>query len=394
MFHRQNRERLFDVINGALVVLTAYDAVQQSGDMQAAFLQEASFWWLTGINEPGWKLILDGTRRHSTLVRPERSEVDVIFNGESDDEKVKELSCVDDIVDGKEFEKLLRQLHRHHAVVQTHEDKAAYGFVLNPAQHALRAVLERHFDSVSDCGRILHALRAIKQPEEIARMRRAIQLTVHAFEDVRVQLDTLKTEYGVEAEFTYRFRQANAQHAYEPIVASGINACTLHYVENSGACRAREMVLIDIGARVDGYCADITRTYCLNPTKRQREVHAAVEAAQRQIIECIRPGISIADYIRRSDEVMKQALHDIGLLDDMNDIDTYRKYFPHAVSHGLGVDTHDSLGAPRYLEPGMVLTVEPGIYIPEERIGVRIEDDILVTEDGYENLSSGLSTAL
>jgi Xaa-Pro aminopeptidase len=101
-----------------------------------------------------------------------------------------------------------------------------------------------------------------------------------------------------------------------------------------------------------------------------------------------------SDYIRQSDAIMKEALHGLGLLDDMSDEKTFRTYFPHAMSHGLGVDTHDSLGAPRYFEPGMVITVEPGIYIPEERIGVRIEDDILVTADGRKNLSAKLPTEL
>ena len=154
------------------------------------------------------------------------------------------------------------------------------------------------------------------------------------------------------------------------------------------------MVLIDIGARVGGYSADVTRTYCLNPTKRQKAVHAALEKAHQAIITLIAPGLPIAEYIDSVDEIMKQALYELGLLDDMSDQEAYRKYFPHAISHGLGIDTHDSLGRPRYLETGMVLTVEPGIYIPEEGIGVRIEDDILVTATGYENLTAALPTSL
>lgn len=394
MFHADNRERFFEASEGALVVLTAYDAMQQSGDMQAPFVQESSFWWLTGIEEPGWKVILDGTRRHVTLVRPVRSDVDIIFNGQGDDDRMSAISGISDIITEKDFEKQLRHLHRHHAVVQTLQDKNSYDFVANPAQHNLQTVLRRHFDSVGDCGNVLRSLRAIKQPAEIARMRHAIAMTAKAFSEVRANLAHFKTEYQVEAEFTYRFRKQNAQHAYEPIVASGGHACTLHYIENAGEYRAREMVLIDIGARIEGYCADITRTYCVNPTKRQREVHASVERAQQQIIAMIEPGLLIADYLRNTDMIMKRALSDIGLLNDTADTETYRTYFPHAISHGLGVDTHDSLGAPRYFQPGMVLTVEPGIYIPEEGIGVRIEDDILVTKDGHENLSAQLPTAL
>lgn len=112
------------------------------------------------------------------------------------------------------------------------------------------------------------------------------------------------------------------------------------------------------------------------------------------IIALIGPGVPVLEYIEKVNVIMKQSLHDLGLLDDLSDEETYRTYFPHAISHGLGIDTHDSLGRPRYFEPGMVVTVEPGIYIPQEGIGVRIEDDILVTNSGYENLSAQLSTSL
>lgn len=395
MIHSTNRERFFGTIGGDLVVLTAYDSVQQSGDMAAQFLQEASFWWLTGINEPGWKLILDGVRRHATLVRPERSEIDVIFNGESDDVAVKETSGIDEIISAKEFEPTLRHLRRKHVAVKTIQEKnTSYEFALNPAQHNLWTVLSRIFESVTDCAPVLHRLRAIKQPEEIERMKHAIRITTDAFREVREMMLSLKTEYAVEAEFTYRFRKANATHAYEPIVAAGANACTLHYVDNQAKVFTKQLVLIDIGARIDGYCADITRTYCVNPTKRQREVHAAVEAAQREVVQLIEPGLPALTYVRECDRIMKTALQSLGLLDDFDDDETYRRYFPHATGHGLGVDVHDSLGAPRYLEVGMVMTVEPGIYIPEEGIGVRIEDDILVTVDGRENLSRTLPTSL
>lgn len=394
MFHEQNRKRLYERANGQLIVLAGYDAMQQSGDMAAPFLQESSFWWVTGIERPGWKVILDTARRHSILVRPKRSDVDIIFNGESDDAEIAAISGINDIIPEKDFESRLRQLHRKHVVVQTLNPKQSHEFVLNPAGQSLHNTLKRLFDSVQHSDPLFNELKAIKQPEELARMREAIRLTCDAFAEVRRNLGNLKTEAEVEAEFVYRFHRAGAKHAYEPIVASGANACTLHYLANKDKLRSRDMVLIDIGARVGGYSADITRTYCLNPTKRQKAVHAAVEKAEQDIIALIAPGLPIAEYIEAVDAIMKQALQELGLVDDLNDNETYRNYFPHAISHGLGIDTHDSLGRPRYFEPGMVLTVEPGIYIPEEGIGVRIEDDILVTTTGHENLSARLPTSL
>lgn len=395
MLHANNRSRLFDVLEGGLVVLAAYQEMQQSGDMTAPFLQESSFWWATGIEEPGWRVILDGTRRRATLVRPHRSQLDIVFYGESSDDAIRAMSGIDTIIDAQDFEHELRQLRRQHVMVQTVDNKhTGEGVVSNPAQAELREVLERIFHSVQDCGSAFAALKAIKQPEEITRMRQAIAVTTQAFEHVIGTLKSYKSENEIEAEFTYRFRRANATHAYAPIVAGGKNACTLHYGANSEKVGSREMILIDIGARYMGYSADITRTYCRNPTKRQRAVHAAVERAQQAIIALIEPGLLIQDYITKSDDIMRGALRELGLVKDDSDTEAFRRYFPHAISHGLGIDTHDSLGAPRYFEPGMVLTVEPGIYIPEEGIGVRIEDDILVTTTGHENLSQGLSTAI
>lgn len=394
MFYSANRDRLYAKAKGELIVVTAYDSVQQSGDMAAPFLQESSFWWLTGIDEPGWKVIIDTARRKAVLVRPERSRVDVIFNGQSDDTEVRAVSGINDIISAREFESYLRQQHRHHTIVHTLTPKEDHEFVLNPAKGSLANTLARIFDSVQHCDALLAEIRAIKQPEEIARMRKAMKLTCKAFQHVHDQLAVLKTEAEVEAEFTYAFHKVSARHAYEPIVASGKNACTLHYTSNFGKLKPREMVLIDIGARVDGYSADVTRTYCRNPTKRQREVHAAVVGAHKEIIGLITPGLVVRDYLEKVDAIMKRTLQEIGLLDDLTDDETYRRYFPHAISHGLGVDTHDSLGRPRYLEAGMVLTVEPGIYIPEESIGIRIEDDILVTASGSENMTGQLSTAL
>lgn len=186
-----------------------------------------------------------------------------------------------------------------------------------------------------------------------------------------------------------------ATHAFEPIVASGKNACTLHYTSNNDRLRTDQLVLFDIGARLHGYPGDITRTYAVGePTKRQSEVHMAVRQAEQQIIELVRPGLALTEYIAAVDSIMKNALLLLGLMKNLDDTTAYRRYFPHAVSHGLGVDVHDRLGGYTEFQPGMVLTVEPGIYIPEEGIGVRIEDNIVITEKGSHNISAALSTDL
>lgn len=375
--------------------MSGHSLMQQSGDMTAQFLQESNFWWLTGIEEAGWKAIIDAKRGRTTLVAPARSPMSEIFDGGLSYDEIAKVSGADEIIKSEEFEANLRELAKKHTVAQTLYDKTPYEFVVNPAQKELYATLERIFPSVQLCDDILKKLRAIKQDDEIAAIKRAVKLTVDAFERVKSGLSVYTHEYMIEAEFDHAFRGVGATHAYAPIIASGKNACTLHYGKNEAKLRSNQLVLMDIGARVDGYAADITRTYAKGtPTKRQREIHQAVEAAHHDIIALLKPELPVEEYIRGVDIRMKQALKDVGLLKDDNDTDTYRKYFPHAISHGLGVDVHDSLGGARYFEPGMVLTVEPGIYIPEEGIGVRIEDDILITKTGHNNLSARLSTSL
>ncbi|MGB4768193.1 MAG: aminopeptidase P N-terminal domain-containing protein [Candidatus Saccharimonas sp.] len=393
MFER-NRHRLFDSMGGALIILTAYDLMQSSGDMEATFLQESSFWWLTGIEEAGWKVILDGTRQRTTLVRPKRDWITEAFGGGASDAEILALSGANEIIEMQEFEPRLRQLHRKHSTVYSLAEQRAHGMVLNPANKNLKLILKRIFDSTQECSQQIHRLRAIKQPDEIAAIERATNLTVEAFLHVGAHLAEYKNECEIDAEFTYRFRRAAAIHAFQPVVASGVRASTIHYFANNHKIAARDAIVIDVGARVDGYSADVARTYCRNPTKRQRAVHAAIVSVSEQCIELIQPGASVAEYLHKSDEIMKQALHGLGLLDDVTDDDRYRAYFPHAIGHGLGVDLHDSLGGPRVFEPGMILTVEPGIYIPDEGIGMRIEDTILVTETSNRNLSGKLPTLI
>ncbi len=391
---RSHREKLTQALSGGLIVVSAHDQMQLAGDMAAPFLQESNFFWLTGITLPGWKVIIDGTRRHVTLVRPTRSRVEEIFDGVIDDISLLNTAAADEIIDANEFENYLRKLAKHHPLVYTPYHPESYSFIVNPAPGNLFAVLERIFTNTVDCTKQLAELRAIKSDEEIAMMRKAIKLTTDAFKSVRQNLDSYRYEYEIEADMTQHFRRNNATHAYEPIIAAGAHAVTLHYTANNASIARQRMVLIDVGARVGGYSADITRTYCTHPTKRQREIHAAVKEAHQRIIALLKPDLPVAEYIAEVDEIMKDALSGVKLLKDRNDIETYRKYFPHAISHGLGIDPHDNLGSPRYFKPGMVVTVEPGIYIPEEGIGVRIEDDILITKTGHENLSRTLPTSL
>jgi len=393
-FFTGNRERVYEELKGGILAVPAYKEMQRGHDAASRFEQEGNFWYLTGIEHPDWWLFMDGKRQRSWLVAPTIDPVHAVFNGSLSPDKAKEISGVDEVIDREEAESWLRQAARSHRLIHTvQQPKYAdrFGFTLNPAAHEMYEKLERIFASVSDFRLELARMRAIKQLVEIAVIQSAIDLTVKSFEKVYQKLDAYRYEYEVEAEFTYDFRKAGAEgHAYDPIVAAGKNACTLHYIHNNDPIKKKQFLLLDIGARYQGYAADITRTYAVGqPTKRQKAIHDAVREAQAKIIDLIEPGLPFAEYYKKVDDIMKDAMIELGLISDKQD-PAYNKYFPHAIGHGLGRDVHDSLSDAKSFQPNMVVTVEPGIYIPEEGIGVRIEDDILVTDKGCKNLSSKL----
>jgi Xaa-Pro aminopeptidase len=395
-FFKRNRDKIAGTADGRLVVLSGYTQMQRGNDAAFAFEQEANFWYLTGIDSPDWWVIIDGIHSKTWLVCPLVNQSHHIFDGSLSKESARAISGVDDIISQDEALLILVDLARHQHVVQTigeppHAEH--FDFTLNPTTQTTWKMLEDIFENVVDCRLELAKLRAVKQPEEIIAIKQAVKLSVEAFEHVRLALPLLKFEYEIEAEFTYQFRKNGASgHAYDPIVASGKNACTLHYGKNQDPLVTADLVLLDVGARLHGYPADITRTYAIGEvSQRHKAVHAEVVKAHQQIVALLRPGLRVKDYFSQVDIIMQLALENLNLLKTKDD---YRKYFPHSISHGLGIDVHDSLGNPETFQPGMILTVEPGIYIPEETIGVRIEDDILITSTGHENLSGSLSTDL
>lgn len=392
-----NRRALSEVIGQGLCIIAAQAEMQRANDMAFKFEQDANFWWLTGISAPRWFLIMDGDKAH--LVMPKVDASEELFNGSLSKKEAQAISGIDSVFTHDEYQQLLIELSdRFNQVYTLGDDPSAqwYDFTLNPASISLHETLTNAFKKVVDCRSVLKKLRAIKQPVEIEALQQAIDRTVEAFASVRESINSYGYEYEIEAFFNSEFRRTGLEgHAYDPIVAGGKNACTLHYHTNNHELPKDGLVLLDIGAKAHGYAADITRTYAVGtPSDRQRQIHAAVETAHFKIIDYIKPGLAPADYQKYVDEIMKDALQEVGLLDDRDDQATYRKYFPHAISHGLGLDVHESLGGYETMQVGMVLTVEPGIYIPEEGIGIRIEDDVLVTTDGAKNLSAHLPTSL
>jgi len=392
--YAQRRARLLESLDTNPVVVTAFTAMQQTNDSAAPFVQESNFFYLTGIVEPDWKLLLTGDG--SWLIAPSKTDIQRIFDGGMSNEEAEAISGISNFLTEKQYTDELSLLAEKHSSVYTvlkHPHSSYFDFSLNPAPQKTIKKLKLVFKEVVDCRRNLSKLKAIKTDEEIQLIQKAIDISIEGFIAVKNQLQAAEYEYQLEATLSYEFRSRGAEgHAYTPIVGAGINACTLHYVANKDKLPTNGMVLIDAGAKVGEYASDITRTYAVGvPSAREKAVHGEVEKAQKVIIELIQPGVRLEDYQKQSDEIMRKALVNLDLIKKPSD---FQRYFPHAVSHGLGIDVHDSLGGFETFQPGMVLTVEPGIYITEEKIGVRIEDDILVTEQGAINLSGKLPTSL
>lgn len=235
---------------------------------------------------------------------------------------------------------------------------------------------------------LMHELRAVKSDIEIALMQKACNITRKGFERILKFVKPGVMEYEVEAELTYEFlRNRSRGHAYEPIIASGKNACTLHYVTNNDVCKDGDLMLLDLGCEYANYVSDLSRCIPVNGrfSKRQKEVYNAVLRVFYQVQDLIRPGRILRDNQAEAGAMIEKELVDLGLLtmDDIRNQDpanpAYRRYFMHGVSHFLGIDVHDVGNHYRPMEEGMVFSCEPGIYIAEEGIGVRIEGDILVT---------------
>jgi len=392
--YAQRRARLLESLDTSPVVLTAFTAMQQTNDSAAPFIQESNFFYLTGIVEPDWKLLL--TSEGAWLIAPSKTDIQRTFDGGMSDKEAEAISGISAFLTEKQFAKKLVQLAEKHSSVYTvlkHPHSSYFNFSMNPAPQKTLKKLKTIFKEVLDCRRNLSKLKAIKTDKEIQLIQKAIDISIEGFRAVQNQLQASEHEYQLEATLSYEFRSRGAEgHAYTPIVGAGINACTLHYIANKDKLPKNGMVLIDAGAKVGEYASDITRTYAVGtPSAREQAVHGELEKAQKAIIELIQPGVRLEDYQKQSDKIMRTALGNLDLIKKPSD---FQRYFPHAVSHGLGIDVHDSLGGFETFQPGMVLTVEPGIYITEEKIGVRIEDDILVTEQGNINLSAKLPTSL
>jgi Xaa-Pro aminopeptidase len=393
-FFAANRQRLRDLFTGtAPIVLTANGLLQRNADTTFPFRQDSSFWYLTGIDEPDIILVMDKQREY--LIVPSRTDTRSAFDGAINVQALGERSGVTEILDEvngwKQLEARLKKVQHVATLSPAKSYISEHGMYTNPARRRLVSRIKAHNSMIEllDIRPHVTRLRTIKQPQELAAIQAAIDLTESTLKSVRRRLASFAFEHEIEADITAAFRRRNARHAYQPIIAADANAVTLHYISNNSPLSQKSLVLMDVGAEVENYAADITRTYALRPTKRQQQVASAVLEVQEFAKEQLRPGTTLHEYEAKIELFMGEKLRELGLIQSIEK-SSVRQFYPHATSHFLGLDVHDAADYERPLEPGMVLTVEPGIYIPNEAIGIRIEDNVLITKAAPKVLSKRL----
>ncbi|MCB0664443.1 MAG: aminopeptidase P N-terminal domain-containing protein [Saprospiraceae bacterium] len=404
----QNRQRFARQMKpDSLAIFHSNDAMPRNGDQHYSYRQHSDFFYLTGVQQKDSVLIIfpDTPKKDfkEVLFIKKETEHARIWEGEKlTKTEATNLSGIEQVVWLSQYHTVLHDLIKNskRIYINGNESQGAEDEILTRDLRLGNELMKRYpMHKYHRSQPILRNLRMIKSPVEIELIRKALQITHHGFDKVMASVKPGMWEYQLEALLTGSFIHDGAQgHAYEPIVASGSSACVLHYITNSEKCQAGDLVLLDFGAEYANYSADITRTIPVNGrfSERQATVYNAVLKVLRETKEMMVPGVLLEELNQEVGKMMSHALVDIGLLDksEINPKDSkkqpYRRYFMHGVAHHLGLDVHDLSDRYSPFQAGMVLTCEPGIYIPEEKMGIRLENNILITDDGPVDLASDI----
>ena len=403
---RENRDRLRRLLPPrSLAVLNANDVMPTNADGTLGFVQNADLFYLTGILQEQTILVLapdasDPTHREVLFLR-RPDEHTLIWEGPKlTREEARKISGIEQIRWLDEFPPIFRQLMCEMELVY-----------LNSNEHyrAMPEVETRDARFVRDCQQryplhqyrrlapLMHQLRTVKSPIEVDLIHEACRLTGHAFRKVLRRIRPGINEAEVEAEFAREFIRHRSAFAYPPIIASGPNTCILHYTRNDRTCRAGELLLLDVAANYASYNADMTRTVPVSGrfTRRQRRVYEAVLRVFRQMTRALVPGKTLNDLRKEAETLIAEECRALGLLPRSGrktdpDSPPVRRYFMHGVAHPIGLDVHDVLQPGQKIAAGWVLTCEPAIYIREEGLGIRLENTLLVTDQGPVDLMADI----
>jgi len=401
----ENRVRLKNQLKpNSIAIFNANDIMPTSADGIHSFVQNSDLFYLSGIDQEETVLLLypdSKEKKHrEVLFIKETSDAIAIWDGPRHNFKEAEaISEIETVCWTKEFEKVFRPLafEADNIYLNTNEHPRADITVETRDIRFLRwcqsAFPLHKYERLAP---LMQHLRVIKSTEEINLIQEACRIADKAFRRILTFVKPGVWEFEIEAEIVNEFiKNRSRGPAFQTIVASGTGSCVLHYIQNDRQCRKGDVLLMDFGAEYANYSSDVTRTIPVSGkfSERQRMVYQAVRRVQKEAIQMLRPGISIAEYQKEIGSIMEAELVELGLLNSSStgnsddEKSEYKQYFMHGISHHLGLDVHDLGNKYRKFEKGMVLTCEPGIYIREENMGIRIENDILITDDNPVDLT-------
>lgn len=417
--YESRRQKLLSSVEEGVVILTSASPKTRSNDTEYPYRQSSDFYYMCGFAEDNSLLVLVKTKEatKSILFVEPYNEEHALWNGSRlGIDKAKESFSIDEVHDINEYATLIKEILREHIAlyIDLFDDSSWIVQAKKTAKelHETRGV-KRHIKAMYDVTHLIRTQRLIKSDEEIVQIKKAMDITALAHHKAMQYAQAGMHEYELYAHMNYVFKSSGAKaEAYGAIVAGGNNANTLHYVDNCDVLRDGDLVLIDAACEWELYASDITRTFPVNGrfSEAQRSVYEKVLDVQLKVIDAMKPGVK-RDWLQQySEELICQALVDLGILrgdcKSLLETKAHKKYFPHGIGHWMGLDVHDPCpyvddeGEGLELVAGMVMTIEPGIYIRADDetvedkyrgIGIRIEDDILITSTGFENLSSAIA---
>lgn len=399
LFIKNRAKFVAKMVPNSMAIFNSNDIYPISADSTLPFAQHRDIFYLSGVDQEESILVIfpdcPKVENREILFLRETNEHIAIWEGEKLDRKSAfETSGIKKVYWLHDLEKVLFELMTQAETVYVNTNEHYRASVETETRDArfIKWLKEKYpAHDYKRCQPIMQRLRSIKEPEEIALIQQACDITEKGFKRVLQFVEPDVMEYEIEAEFIHEFKRNRSDgFAYTPIVGSGYNACVLHYIENNQPCHAGEMILMDVGAEYANYASDMTRCVPVSGkfTERQKEVYNAVLKVKNEAASMLRPGVIWADYHVEVGKLMTSELLKLGLI-TQEDVDkedpewpAYKKYFMHGTSHHMGLDTHDYGILTEPMEAGMVFTVEPGIYIPEEKLGIRLEDDYVIQESG------------
>ena len=404
----ENRKRLAAKLDkNSVAVFNANDEFPRNGDSYFTFRQNSDLFWLSGIDQEKTILVIcpDATKenmREILFVR-ETSELLAIWDGyKYTKEDARKVSGIQTVYWEHEFEKVMRELFiRNQNIYVNINENIRADIETEYRDLRMLAELQSRYPAhnYKRLGPIMDELRSVKHSIEVEIMQQACDITEKALRRVLGFVKPGVHEYEIEAEIIHEFIRNRANgHAYNPIIASGASSCVLHYNANNKVCNAGDILLMDFGCEYGNYASDLSRTIPVSGrfTERQKNVYNAVLAVMKHATSLLKPGTVYAEYEKEVGRFMEGQLIDLGLI-DKHDVakqnpaePLYKKYFMHGTSHFLGLDVHDVGNRDLAMKAGHVFTCEPGIYIPEENLGIRIENDILLTEHGNIDLMANI----